>query len=1131
MSHNFITNNTGQRVLRDRLNTLISISEELKFLVGFFYFSGWKEVYQQLKANDNITLKLLVGLEVDKMLNKGIVEYGFLEDGLSDDDRFNKFMSSLQNALDNDDMDNKEFYNQVSFFLEMMSEGRLIIRKTKNPNHSKLYLFRLNDDQALIQGNLGQFITGSSNLTSAGLVGQEEFNVEIKDYGYNDADKYFDELWKDAVLITEDDEKKTKVLDYVGNKTLAAKVTPYEAYALVLKTYIELQQQKKITPILEELLEKKNYKKYKYQIDAVNQGLSIIEEYNGVIIADVVGLGKSVIASMIAKSLDKKTMIICPPGLIGEKNKKNPSGWYEYAYNFELNCEIESRGKLVDIAESIDNRNIEVVIVDEAHYFRNQDTDDYEALLKICRDRIVILLSATPFNNSPADIFSLLKLFIIPGKSGITIDNDLEALFVTYGRKFEKLSFISKYWNPKTNKKGIIDEKKIEKKYKSERIYKELFDELPLDIKKVKTETKKLANTIKQTISPVIIRRNRLDLKNDKIYSEEINDLSVVNNPQELFYKLTQEQSEFYDKVISEYFGDGGRFKGAIYQPYWYEKIFDEKTKIDEQGNRKIMQQTNLYDFMRRLLVKRFESSFGAFSKSIDSFLKVQYLVKSFIEKTDGRFILDRKLIYYLEDENNIEQLDKVLEDYENNNLNKKTPKNTIVYDTNKFERKDEFFNDIDSDIELLVEIQGELKKLDIVDNDPKRDSISKEINKLIKTNPQRKIIVFSEYVDTVKHLKPFFENKFPNQILFCEGDLSHTLDKQLNSNFNAQFKGEKEDKYKILITSDKLSEGLNLNRAGVIINYDIPWNPTRVIQRVGRINRIGTTVFDDLFIYNFFPTESGSTVVQIREIAMQKMFLIHNALGEDSKMFNVDEEPTPAGLFNKFNLNPDNEEEENISTKIRNTYLEIQEKHPEIIKKIENLPLRVKSGKTFSENQVCVLRKKGLSLFTHNIVFKDGEDLKINELTFEDYLTLIECEFDTPNTPLSDNFWIGYDTIRNYKPKIRSSSNIGKSLESKAKENLKVLIKLTNPNEEELVNFIKMLIDDIVNYKTLSDKTISRIGRNEISNHSSEKQVKLFREVILGIKQYLGKDYLNRILKRVEHQKNEVVIAIENTL
>ena len=109
----------------------------------------------------------------------------------------------------------------------------------------------------------------------------------------------------------------------------------------------------------------------------------------------VVGLGKLAIASLIAKNIDRKTLVICPPGLIGERNVQNPTGWYEYIYNFEINGEVESRGKLIDIAESIDKRNVEVVIIDEAHYYRNQDTEDYEALLKICRDRIVILTYLT----------------------------------------------------------------------------------------------------------------------------------------------------------------------------------------------------------------------------------------------------------------------------------------------------------------------------------------------------------------------------------------------------------------------------------------------------------------------------------------------------------------------------------------------------------------------------------------------------------------------------------------------------------------------------------------------------------------------------------------------------------------
>ena len=1119
MSQNFITNNHGQKALKSRINTLISISDELKFLVGFFYFSGWREVYESLKANPAVQLKLLVGLQVDKLIHDNLVEYGYEEERTSDDDRFNAFMESLRKALNTDNADTEEFYNQVYFFLEMIEQGRLVMRKTKNPNHAKVYLFKLNDAQAVLQGMQGQFITGSSNLTSAGLAGQEEFNVEIKDYGFKDANDYFDALWKDAAPITEIELQKQKVIDYVGAKTLAAKVTPYEAYTLILKTYIDLQQTKRIQSSVTELIAKNGFKEFSYQLDAVNQGLSIIDEYKGVVIADVVGLGKSVIAALIAKNIDRRTMIICPPGLIGDRNADNPTGWYEYVYNFELNCEVESRGKLVDIANSIDSRNIEVVIVDEAHYFRNQDTEDYEALLKICRDRIVILLTATPFNNSPADIFSLLKLFIVPGKSGITIDHDLEALFAGYGTRFKKLSDIMKFSNSK----------KEEKKAKALKLYAELFGENNFQIGKVRDETKRLANQIKNVISPVIIRRNRLDLRNDYVYSREVTELSVVKDPVELFYKLTPAQSSFYNEVLTKYFGEDGQFSGAIYQPFAYENDSKENEKLDEQGNRAFNQQANLFDFMRRLLVKRFESSFGAFSESINRFLNIHQRVKAFIQKTDGKYILDRKLMDTLMEEESMEAILQTLDDYENNILTKRVPKNNTVYDTKKFIRKQEFFDNIDNDIAMFEEIKLQLAKLKIVENDPKRDAVCLEIELLINNMKNRKIIVFSEYVDTVKHLEPYIKARFGSRILICDGGMTSALHKTLNANFNAQYKSEQENQFDILITSDKLSEGFNLNRAGVIINYDIPWNPTRVIQRVGRINRIGAKVFDDLYIYNFFPSEAGANVVQIREIAMQKMFLIHNALGEDSKMFDADEVPTAAGLFNKVNENPDNEGEESLATRIRNSYFEIAEKHPEVLERIAQLPARIKSGKAFTDDQVCVLRRKGLSLFTH-IVETKAEKQVVKEITFEEMLALVKCEYETPYQPLSPHFWSAYNEVKNFRT-ANKKGFAPKSLEAKAHENLKCALRILDAKNDGLMSFIKMLITDIEKYKTLSDRTLGRLGRNALTTKATDAQKKIFSDEVCLIKNSLGADYLDRILKRIEHQKNEIVIAVENMI
>ncbi len=1116
--HNFITNTPGKKSLKDRINTLIPISHELKFLVGFFYFSGWGELYKSLMDSPTVTLRILVGLQVDRYINNTVVEFAENAEGLSDDDRFEAFMASLGKALNSDDMDTEEFYTQVQFFLDMIKQERLVVRKTCDPNHAKLYIFKFNETQAVFQGTPGQIITGSSNLTSAGLSGQNEFNVEIRDYGFNDANAYFDELWERAAKLTEEPEKRVAITHFVEHKTLASQVSPFEAYALVLKTYLDLQQQRHITPLVEQLLENNGFKKFAYQIDAVNQALSIIKEYNGVVIADVVGLGKSVIASLIAKCLDKRTLILCPPGLVGNKYRDKPTGWWEYAYNFELNCEIDSSGNLEKVAEGIDNRNVEVVIIDEAHRFRNQDTGDYEALHKICQNKIVILLSATPFNNTPADIFSLLKLFIVPGKSGITINNDLEAMFTAFGARFNKLSYILKNHNSETDNK----------REKAQKLYLELFGELPLSPIKVKQATKALGAQIKSIVAPVVIRRNRLDLQNDYQYKKEATELSKVCPPTELFFELNSEQSKFYDKVLTQYFGKHGRFKGAIYRPFKYEKVVNE-AKLTKEENKEQLQQDNLFDFMRRLLVKRFESSFGAFSESIDRFLNIHIRVKEFIKRTDGKYILDRKLLDKLLENADDEEIEQALADYAAGDWDGKTPKNSTVYKTKEFVKKDEFYNDVQSDIDLFTEIQKEVRNLNIVKNDPKRDKIGLEVEQLRAQNPNRKVIIFSEYVDTVEHLTPYLEKKFGSRLLVCNGVVTPLLNQQLNENFNAQYKGAKRDDFDVLVTSDKLSEGYNLNRAGVIINYDIPWNPTRVIQRIGRINRIGVKVFDELNLYNCFPTAKGGTVVSIRETAMQKMFLIHNALGEDAKVFDIDEEPTPSQLYNKVNQNPDADEEESITTSIRNKYNEIATNYPQVVERISALPHRVKSGKFFTHNQVCVLRKKGLSLFTHIADETTSEKIEAREVLFEEFLSLIECTAEEKCKPITSNFWKAYEHVKNYQPK-RMPRN-PQSIEYKALENLKCALKLLkHSTDEELREFIKTLIKDINEYKTLSDRTIGHISRTPIKADATPQELQKFCDVISTIQQSIGKDYLTKILDRVSQQKNEVVIAIENS-
>lgn len=548
--NSFITNQKDQKTVAGRIRALVEHASELKFLVGFFYFSGWGELYDKLQGKEDLSIKLLVGLSVDELLGKTI-EHGNTSENLTGEEKVDVFFDSLACAINSAQMDTKEFYNQVLFFLEMIERGRLEIRKTLEPNHAKLYLFKAKAE--LGAWSFARFITGSSNLTKAGLRGQHEFNVEISDYGTEQAEEYFNELWETALPITGDDARRKRLVEFIQHQSQAAEVTPFEAYTLMLKTYVELQELKQIRPQVVCLLEERGYKPYLYQLDAVSQALTILDTYNGVIVADVVGLGKSVIAAMIAKSLGRRGLILCPPGLMGDENGST-GGWHKYRHDFKLyDWEVRSVGKLEETLEFILSSagdDIEVVIIDEAHRFRNQDTAAYETLSHLCRGKKVILLTATPFNNSPADIFSMLKLFMVPGQSGITLDEDLEKRFSFYSMLFQDLSYISRHYNSADPDKRI----------KAEQLYVKIIDEkLPVDIDKVKQASHNLAADIRSILEPVLIRRNRIDLKNDHVYCTEVMEIPTVRDPEELFFALDRSQTQFYQNVIERYFGEDGK--------------------------------------------------------------------------------------------------------------------------------------------------------------------------------------------------------------------------------------------------------------------------------------------------------------------------------------------------------------------------------------------------------------------------------------------------------------------------------------------------------------------------------------------------------------------------------------------
>jgi len=1111
---NYFITNSSTKHLKDRIYELILKSNEVKILVGFFYFSGLKEIYKGLKENSSVKVKILVGLNVDKA-NFGVVEYGKKNLDISDQERIDLFFKSLEISINSDDFDTKDFYDQVNFFINLIEENRLIIRKTYKPNHAKLYIFKLKPGE--VKNTI--FITGSSNLTSAGLKQQQEFNVEISDYGIKEAEEYFDNLWEEAIQITENNVVKERLINTIENKTLIKKITPFEAYVLVLKNYLDTFSLRDIgDESIKSVMEKNGFTPYLYQVHAVKQALNIIENNNGVIIADVVGLGKTIISCLIARQLRKRGIVLCPPGIIGDE-KKEKSGWKWYLEAFGLyDWRVESIGKLSDedfIKSLKELKDIEVIIVDEAHRFRNEDTKSYEQLKNLCRDKIVILLTATPFNNRPGDILSLLKLFISPRKSTITLENNLIDKFRIFKSTFDKLGYVKKYYNS-------VDDDKF---FKAKAYYKSLFGDDEIDLRKIIQRAKYLSKQIRDVIEPVTIRRNRLDLQKNPFYREEVKNLTEISDPQEWFFELSKDQSKFYDEVINyfNYPEEGGKFKGAIYRPFEYKAGFKpENAEIDlsEEDNRKFQQQFNLYDFMRRLLVKRFESSFGAFRQSIENFRNVTDHCLQFINKTK-KFILDRDLlekIYELD----LDQIEEELKEYAQKIKEGVYPKNYDIYEVEKFKEKDRFLEDVKSDLNLFKEILRKLDDLELVHKDPKLNCLINKLKEWKRRDPQRKIVIFSEYLDTVKYLEKPLKKYFNNRVLVIAGDLTKTKIEEINKNFDASYPEEKkEDNYDILLCTDKISEGFNLNRAGLIVNYDIPWNPVRVIQRVGRINRIGKKVFDKVYIANFFPTEKGSELVKSREIAAQKMFLIHNVLGEDAKIFDIDEEPTPSELYQRIQQNPDKIESESFYTKVLNEFERIKKECPEIIENIKNCPPRVKVAKKSDKDELFVFIKKR-RLYIQKIDYNDQN--KPQPVILEEIIDRIRCPKNEKLIDLSEDFWEKYKIVKELREERLPIPEA--SLEQRALNNIRTLLNLENEKLSPLKEFLRTLREDIIDYGTLSDYTLRRIIKLKTSDGEIENTIKELEK----LKDELGgENYLLKEKERLKEISKEIIIAIEN--
>ena len=1063
----FFTNEKGDSLL-NRFKATLKDTQLFDVLVGFFRASGFYQLYESFETIDKI--RILVGLNVDRD-SYDIIQYhkqmGMLD--LESHKRTKKqFQENLKHEIQTSEEKDNRLVIGVHKFIEFLQTEcknketdldnggngkKMEIRAFPSKNiHAKVYIGRFKPEDR----DYGFVITGSSNFSESGFIANREFNVELrKKMDVQFAEQQFNTLWQESVDISED------FIDTITKKTwLNNNITPYELYLKLIYEYLEedINLEDQFDPFLPE-----GFMNLKYQKQAAIQAKKILETYNGVFLADVVGLGKTFITALLLQQVMGKTLVVCPPVL--------KDYWKDSLFDFGIRSfEVESLGKLEHIIKKGLDR-FDYIVVDEAHRFRNENTQSYANLLDICRGKKVILVTATPLNNTIDDIFAQIKLFQAPKNSTIPGVPNLEKYFASLRSKLKKVE-------------------------KSDPNYPKLIKEISKDIKN---------NILKY----VMVRRTRSDVMT--YFKNDIEKQGLVfpdvETPQKIVYKFENKLESVFNETIKKLY----TFTYSRYTPLLYYIGNKKFTEFEKQ------QQRNVGGFMKGILVKRLESSFYAFRQSIDRFiLSYENFINMF---NKGTVYISKKVdVYELLENDDFEKLEKLVE-------SDKAHK----YDAKDF--KKEFIDKLNFDLQILKDVRN---LWSTIDQDPKLEQFIVELKKQ-KTLKNNKLVVFTESKETGEYIYEALSDEFPEKVMFYSSmggrhtnktmTSNHTISRDIiKENFDPNHKEENSD-IKILLSTDVLAEGINLNRSNVVINYDLPWNPTRVLQRAGRVNRLGS-VNPTVYIYNFFPTTHSDEHLGLELNITNKIQMFHDILGEDAKYLTEGEEIGSQELFNKLNNRKaytGEDEEGDSELKYLELMRKIRDEDPDFFKKIKELPKKARSGfakKEIKDKQLITFFRIGkLKKFYIN------QSGKSSEITFFDAVNALECTPLTQRAKIPEDYFqllqtnkarFELDTTLADEPKGSSGgrSNI-KYIENRLKDKHFKNCKTFTDSDDKFIEGVKQMIAN----GTIAKRTAQLIKKELEKTIDPNETVNILRKHIRNVA--IENNGSNR-----QFQKREVILS-----
>ena len=719
----------------------------------------------------------------------------------------------------------KEQDETIKLFIKFLKRKNVEIRLFEKFLHGKAYIF---DDRIVI---------GSSNFTSAGLTRYGELNTwHLRSQAEYTKREWFEKFW------SESRDFKDELIDILEHSRFGSKeYMPYEIY---IKTLYELQKE----DIKEEQKEEKpkglpetKVNLAEFQEDAIARIWTRLKKYKGCIVADSVGLGKTWIAKKILEKIGyyerKNILVICPAQLREMWRKELKK--IDVKENILSQEDLASQNFLEKAKKALGGRfdNVELIVVDESHNFRNPLSNRWENFFTLVNDHIarkgkkpyMLFLTATPINNTPWDLYWQIMLLMLMDRRAFIKEN-IPDLFKFFKQAKDNPSLLN----------DLLNEISIRR---TRDYIVENYPDAYILIELPNGETKE-----QKIIFPERVLEN-INYELDKAYKGMYKEISDT---------ITEKLTMAYYKIL-EY-----RKEGL--------KTEEERLALGRM--------IAIGGIFRTILLKRLESSVYAFRKSVSNHINFLKKLKSYLKS--GKLLTKRTFFKYLmsvDEEIDEEDLRDVLEKFHLKRYN-----------------TDELFRDIDKDIKLLSKILEKVKTIKAKDD--AKLKVLKE--KLLKLSEDGQIVLFTYYADTLNYIyNEIIKDKRFSRLkigAISSSGLTSKSPQQREKIVEKFFKKEVD----ILMSTDVLSEGQNLQTAKYLINYDLHWNPTRMIQRAGRIDRIGSP-YKKIFVYNFFPEDELEELLKLVEILQNKIIDIDKSVGLDQTILGEEIHPKVFGIIRKI--------------------------------------------------------------------------------------------------------------------------------------------------------------------------------------------------------------------------------------